>query len=48
SGDSTDNGVVEIRELSEKKLYVGCKFHTELISRPKRPQKLNKSFVGAS
>ncbi|HGF7783289.1 TPA: CTP synthase, partial [Enterococcus faecium] len=48
SGVSPDNRLVEIVELPEKKFFVGCQFHPELISRPNRPQKLIKAFVGAS
>lgn len=48
SGVSPDNRLVEIIELPEKKFFVGCQFHPELISRPNRPQKLIKAFVGAS
>ncbi|MCJ0555605.1 CTP synthase [Enterococcus cecorum] len=38
SGVSPDNRLVEIVELPEKKFFVGCQFHPELISRPNRPQ----------
>lgn len=48
SGVSPDNRLVEIVELPEKKFFVGCQFHPELISRPNRPQALIKAFVGAS
>ena len=48
SGVSPDNRLVEIVELSDKKFFVGCQFHPELISRPNRPQKLIKGFVGAA
>ncbi|MPN32589.1 CTP synthase [bioreactor metagenome] len=48
SGVSPDNRLVEIVEIPEKKFFVGCQFHPELISRPNRPQKLIKAFVGAS
>lgn len=48
SGVSPDNRLVEIVELPEKKFFVGCQFHPELISRPNRPQPLIKAFVGAS
>ena len=48
SGVSPDNRLVEIVELPKKKFFVGCQFHPELISRPNRPQKLIKAFVGAS
>ena len=47
-GVSPDNRLVEIVELTEKKFFVGCQFHPELISRPNRPQKLIKGFVGAA
>lgn len=48
SGISPDNRLVEIVELPEKRFFVGCQFHPELISRPTRPQKLIKAFIGAS
>lgn len=48
SGVSPDNRLVEIVELTDKKFFVGCQFHPELISRPNRPQQLIKAFVGAS
>ncbi|MGM0123547.1 CTP synthase [Enterococcus sp. AZ194] len=48
SGVSPDNRLVEIVEIPEKKFFVGCQFHPELISRPNRPQQLIKAFVGAS
>ena len=48
SGVSPDNRLVEIVELPEKKFFVGCQFHPELISRPNRPQRLIKAFVKAS
>ncbi|MGX2944358.1 CTP synthase [Enterococcus alishanensis] len=48
SGVSPDNRLVEIVELPNKKFFVGCQFHPELISRPNRPQPLIKDFVGAA
>lgn len=48
SGTSPDNRLVEIVELSDHPFFVGCQFHPELISRPTRPQKLFKAFVGAA
>ncbi|MBO0422272.1 CTP synthase [Enterococcus plantarum] len=48
SGVSPDNRLVEIVELPEKKFFVACQFHPELISRPNRPQHLIKGFVEAS
>lgn len=48
SGVSPDNRLVEIVEIPEKKFFVGCQFHPELISRPNRPQRLIQSFVEAS
>ncbi len=46
SGTSPDNRLVEIIELPKHKFFVGCQFHPELISRPTRPQRLYKAFVG--
>ncbi|MDT2744472.1 CTP synthase [Enterococcus asini] len=48
SGVSPDNRLVEIVEIPENKFFVGCQFHPELISRPTRPQRLIKAFVGAA
>lgn len=48
SGLSPDGRLVEIVELSDHPFYVACQFHPELISRPTRPQKLFKAFIGAS
>ncbi|MDN6640197.1 MAG: CTP synthase [Tetragenococcus sp.] len=48
SGVSPDNRLAEIVEISDNKFFVGCQFHPELISRPNRPQRLIKAFVGAS
>lgn len=48
SGVSPDNRLVEIVEIPNKKFFVGCQFHPELISRPTRPQRLIKAFIGAS
>ncbi|WP_375179246.1 CTP synthase, partial [Enterococcus rotai] len=48
SGVSPDNRLVEIVELPEKKFFVACQFHPELISRPNRPQHLIKGFVEAA
>lgn len=48
SGTSPDNKLVEIIELPEKKFFVACQFHPELVSRPNRPQPLFREFVGAA
>lgn len=48
SGVSPDNRLVEIVELPEKKFFIGCQFHPELISRPNRPQSLFQGFVDAA
>lgn len=48
SGVSPDNRLVEIVEIPEKQFFVACQFHPELISRPNRPQRLIKGFVGAA
>lgn len=48
SGTSPDNRLVEIVEIPEKKFFVGCQFHPELVSRPQRPQPLFREFVGAA
>lgn len=46
SGTSPDNRLVEIIELPDKKFFVGCQFHPELVSRPQRPQPLFREFIG--
>lgn len=48
SGVSPDDRLVEIIELPQNKFFIGCQFHPELISRPNRPQRLFKAFVGTS
>lgn len=48
SGTSPDNKLVEIIELPEKKFFMACQFHPELVSRPNRPQSLFREFVGAA
>ncbi|KGR80184.1 CTP synthase [Ureibacillus manganicus] len=48
SGTSPDNRLVEIIELPEKKFFIACQFHPELVSRPQRPQPLFREFVGAA
>lgn len=48
SGVSPDNHLAEIVEIPTNKFFVGCQFHPELISRPNRPQRLIKAFVGAA
>lgn len=48
SGTSPDNKLVEIIELPEKKFFMACQFHPELVSRPNRPQPLFREFVGAA
>ncbi|MDR0846737.1 MAG: CTP synthase [Lactobacillales bacterium] len=48
SGVSPDNRLVEIVELPEKRYFIACQFHPELISRPNRPQALISEFVKSS
>ncbi|MGC9328415.1 MAG: glutamine amidotransferase-related protein, partial [Candidatus Hinthialibacter sp.] len=48
SGSSPDGTLVEIVELKDHPWFVGCQFHPELKSRPRRPHPLFRSFIHAS
>jgi len=48
SGQSPDNRLVEIIELSDHPYFVAAQFHPEFVSRPTRPQPLFKTFIHAT
>ena len=48
SGVSPDESLVEVLEIEDHKWFVGCQFHPELKSGPKRPHPLIRDFIGAS
>ncbi len=48
SGSSPDGRLVEIVELQDHPWYVGCQFHPELTSRPRKPHPLFKAFIKAA
>ncbi|MBE7026694.1 MAG: CTP synthase [Ruminococcaceae bacterium] len=47
SGKSTDCGFADAIELADHRFFVGVIFHPQFKSRPNRPHKLIKEFVGA-
>jgi len=48
SGTSPDGNLVEIVELSGHPWFLGCQFHPEFKSKPKRPHPLFCKFIEAS
>jgi CTP synthase len=48
SGLSPDGELVEIVELKDHPWFLGCQFHPEFKSRPRKPHPLFTSFIGAS
>lgn len=48
SGTSPDGHLVEIVELEDHPWFLGCQFHPELKSRPRKPHPLFKAFIGAA
>ncbi|QQK81674.1 CTP synthase [Salicibibacter cibi] len=48
SGQSPDNRLVEIIELSGHPFFVATQFHPEFVSRPTRPQPLFREFIHAT
>jgi CTP synthase len=48
SGLSPDGQLVEIVELKDHPWFLGCQFHPEFKSRPRKPHPLFTSFIGAS
>ncbi|HPA15278.1 MAG TPA: CTP synthase [Desulfobacterales bacterium] len=48
SGESPDGRLVEIVELDNQPWYLGCQFHPEFKSRPRKPHPLFSKFIGAS
>jgi CTP synthase len=48
SGFSPDGNLVEMVELPSHPWFVGCQFHPEFKSRPRRPHPLFREFIRAS
>ena len=48
SGLSPDGQLVEMLELPEHPFFLGCQFHPELKSRPRRPHPLFRALVAAA
>lgn len=48
SGTSPDGELVEIVELNEHPWFLGCQFHPEFKSTPRKPHPLFKSFINAA
>jgi CTP synthase len=48
SGVSPDGELVEIIELRDHPWFLGCQFHPEFKSNPRRPHPLFKAFIGAA
>ncbi|HEY6011085.1 MAG TPA: CTP synthase, partial [Nitrospirota bacterium] len=48
SGKSPDGELVEIIELADHPWFLGCQFHPEFRSTPRRPHPLFTAFIGAA
>ncbi len=48
SGTSPDGHLVEIVEIADHPWFVGCQFHPEFKSKPRRPHPLFSEFIRAS
>jgi CTP synthase len=48
SGVSPDGELVEITELKDHPWFLGCQFHPEFKSKPRRPHPLFTSFIAAA
>jgi CTP synthase len=48
SGIYPQGGLVEVIELPDHPWFVGCQFHPEFKSRPKRPHPLYRAFIRAA
>ncbi|HAK61141.1 MAG TPA: CTP synthetase [Nitrospiraceae bacterium] len=48
SGRSPDKALVEIVELKDHPWFLGCQFHPEFTSRPRKPNPLFTAFIGAA
>ncbi|MDA8423681.1 MAG: CTP synthase [Nitrospiraceae bacterium] len=48
SGVSPDGALVEIVELKDHPWFLGCQFHPEFKSTPRRPHPLFTAFIGAA
>jgi len=47
-GTSPDGKLVEVIEISDHPWFLGCQFHPEFKSRPKKPHPLFREFIRAS
>ena len=47
-GTSPDNKLVEVVEIPEHPYFVGCQFHPEFKSRPRRPHPLFSGLIRAA
>ena len=48
SGAAPDGNLVEIVEIAEHPWFLGCQFHPEFKSKPRRPHPLFTEFIRAS
>ena len=48
SGTSPDGELVEIAEIKDHPWFLGCQFHPEFKSTPRKPHPLFTAFIGAS
>jgi CTP synthase len=48
SGTSPDNHLVEIVELADHPWFLGCQFHPEFKSKPRKPHPLFRAFISAA
>lgn len=48
TGTSPDRRLVEIVEIPDHPWFLGCQFHPEFKSKPRRPHPLFAAFIGAS
>ena len=48
SGRSPDKALVEIVELKDHPWFLGCQFHPEFTSRPRKPNPLFTAFIAAA
>ena len=48
TGTSPDRNLVEIVEIPDHPWFLGCQFHPEFKSKPRKPHPLFAAFIGAS
>ncbi|HET6364163.1 MAG TPA: CTP synthetase, partial [Nitrospirota bacterium] len=48
SGTSPDGELVEIAEIKDHPWFLGCQFHPEFKSTPRKPHPLFTAFIGAA